>query len=348
MLTKLLTSHTLYYQIVTGLVLEPYYWKTVSIIMTPIFHFRSYCFLLSLSLLYTGCSEAPSAPSGQLPICEELKSEFLKVSFEFTNTQDTIPVRASHNGILESFSVKNNSRVRKGIVVAQIENKAAYLRLRDQKSTLKTKLESLNFPKILESVEPTWRNYAKSIELDNLLPEVPKFSYREEIKFLEESGIVAAINEIILSEKRMLPYFTKSPGSGKFYQGTQSGTLVKKGEVIGEIVQQDGIAIKPLSEMSLISSNLQFELDDQVITTYDSTKKAYVLNKKGTKLNGTYSLQSKQPLVRIPNSSIQNGTIRIVENGNVSRKKIIPLMRTKEYTFIASNGKPICLIRFQE
>lgn len=348
MLTKLLTSLLLFNQIVTTLHTEPYYWTTVRSIMTPTSYFRSYCFILSLGFLFTRCSEAPTASSGELPICEQFHSEFLTIPFEFTSKQDTIPVHASHNGILETFSIKNNSRVRKGIVVAQIENKTAYWKLHDLKSALKTKLESLNFPKILEPVEPTWRNYGKSIELDKLLPSVPEFSYREEMKFLEENGIIADINEIILAEIRMLPFFTKAPSSGKFYQFIQSGTIVKKGQVIGAIVRQDGITIKPLSEINLISAGLQFELNDKVITTYDPKKKAFVLKQMKTKLNGRYTLRSKQTMVRIPNSVIQNGTIRIVENRKMKRKTIVPLLRTKAYTFIASNGKPICVIRTQE
>lgn len=310
--------------------------------------FHARWFIVSLCILLTGCQEGPSVLRSKTPPCDQITSAILKIEFEFIPKLDTIPVRAPQSGILESYSIASNTYVGKGIVVAHIENRNAYLHLSEQKSSLKSKLESLDFPKILQPVESTWRNYGKSIELDNLLPPVPEFSYREEMKFLEENGIVAAINEIILSEIRMLPYFTKAPSSGKFYQDIQSGTLIKKGEVIGEIVRQDGIAIKPLSEMSLISSKLQFELNDKVITAYDPKKKAFVLKQMGTKLNGKYSLRSKQPLVRIPNSAIQNGTIRVVEKGKMKRKTIVPLLRTKEYTFIASNGKPICLIRIQE
>lgn len=313
--------------------------------MTPPTHFRTYCFAIGISLFLIGCSDPSPKDAMEHIICEQIDSKPLELSFQFAQKQDSIPIRATHSGILESFSIKSNAIIRKGIVVAHIENRDAYLNLRDQKSRLKSDLAKLEFPKILEPTETTWREYGESIQLEALLPEVPKFSFREEMNFLKEKGIIAEINSIILSEIRMLPYFTKAPTGGKFIQIKNPGTEIKKGDVIGVIVKKSGIEIQP-EENSLryVSADFQFELDNKTIISYDTNKHSFVLKQNERNLSGTYSLQSIQALVRIPNSAIKNGTIGVLENGIISRKKITPLIRTAEHTYIASSEKSICLV----
>ena len=306
--------------------------------------FHTRWFIVSLCILLTGCQEGPSVLRSKTPPCDQITSAIMKIEFEFIPKLDTIPVRAPQSGILESYSIASNTYVGKGIVIAHIENRNAYLHLREQKSSLKSKLESLDFPLILSQVEQKWRDYGKSIQLDNLLPQTPEFSYQEEIKHLEATGVVSAINEIILAEIRMLPYFIKSPEIGKFHQYLKSGSTVNKGDVIGVIVTNKGTSIKPLADMKLHTSKLQFAYEGKVIISYDPQKQEFTRMKHRVALRGKHTLQSTQPLFRIPNTAIQHGQIRLLEKGHVFRKQITPLIHSNDYTYVHFMQKQICLI----
>ena len=161
---------------------------------------------------------------------------------------------------------------------------------------------------------------------------------------MEATGVVSAINEIILAEIRMLPYFIKSPEIGKFHQYLKSGSTVKKGDVIGVIVTNKGTSIKPLADIKLHTSKLQFAYEGKVITSYDPQKQEFTRMKHRVALRGKHTLQSTQTLFRIPNTAIQHGQIRLLEKGRVFRKQITPLIHSNDYTYVHFMQKQICLI----
>lgn len=343
MLTKLLTSPSVYYQNVTRHKSEPYTWERVRTCMKPISTLLSFVFVALLLALIHSCSEAPETRTAPLS-CKPITAETLALEVEVSYAPDSIPVRLPKNGVLESFSVPTGRPVTENRVLAILENRDVYAALRDQKLALQNQLRTLEFPAPLESVSGKWKRFGETIALDDLLPQVPEFRYKEELDLLQENGIIEAINAIVRNEKSLRPYFISAPASGIFRSAATPGRSFKKGDVLGYIHKTKQVQINLSDDIRAVQTPLILRHASGARIRFVNNTGAFEASGFSPALTGTTTLQANSRVFKIPRDAIQGGQIRTVRNGKMQTRPVRVLLETDTWSYVRATTQSLCLV----
>ncbi|MEM7038872.1 MAG: HlyD family efflux transporter periplasmic adaptor subunit [Bacteroidota bacterium] len=168
-----------------------------------------------------------------------------------------------------SVPLKAGQRIRKGQIVARIDDREARLNLQSQKSQfMKAVADILADLKIDYSDRfPTWQAYFESLDVAKALPELPEVTATKEKTFLATRGIFSSYYNILSQEERLKKYKIYAPVSGAYSQVMlEPGSVAGLGSRIATLVRTDQLElVLPVQagDIAFISAGTAVEVSAQ-------------------------------------------------------------------------------------
>lgn len=185
-------------------------------------------------------------------------------------TSESLDLIAEVSGKMYSAGIplKEGQRFRRGDVLYKIDDDEAKLSLQSQKSNFLKELAAIlpdlkvDYPESYEA----WKNYFSSIDLNNSLPEIPKYKSDKEKTFLATKNIYSSYYTIKREEINLKKYVYRAPFNGITSQVMlQSGSFVNPGNKIATILRSDKLELKvdvSVDDINWISLNTEATIVD--------------------------------------------------------------------------------------
>lgn len=320
---------------------------------------RLYIPLILLILAFLGiqvaCTEQPAVKPRKQPqtiTTTDTVFQSQTIPFTFTPTCDTF--FAQKKLTIEHLSVKNNQRVRKGMVVARAENQTSFNLLAKEKNSLKNLLINATPSPILSDEFEQWKQFANQIQENDLLPKIPTIQFKEEVAYLNRIGAIDHINRIIQIEQAMHVFFIQAPISGiiQFKQLKERQT-VKKGQQLFTITStNEGILTvqNPQSNFKkgdIIAINQQFIELIKVNKISSQTTSFHVRStaKKNIPSEGNVVQKGSFHLTAIPKTVVKNAHVKIYQHNHWQPVRIA-VIREDDRNVYTNSLKPGTKIQY--
>lgn len=123
-------------------------------------------------------------------------------------------ISAQRTGKLERLV--ENPEFKKNSLLVQFDDYDAFVEISGEKETLKDEITNAfnNAPKSLQAIEKKWRDFAKKMSPDKLIPPFPSFEYKEEAEFIDKTQIQEIYQTILKKELSINNYFQMSKEDG--------------------------------------------------------------------------------------------------------------------------------------
>ena len=265
-----------------------------------------------------------------------------------------IPIISEVQGELIGYKnspIKKGRKFKKGEILFKVKNIEALLLLESKRSQFLNLTSSIlsdisiDFP----NEEDKWEKYVNSIEIDKILPEIPKLTSNKEQTFIESKSIISQHKLIKIDEERLKKYTFKAPFDGSITKTySDIGAVITPGRSVVDIIKNEDLEI----EIQVNTSELEnIQIGDQIKLHYGTDTILAIIVRKGNivnrntenisvfaKLNEGHNLYGGMSLtvsidtyaehksVSIPERAIfGNNEVYIVTDGKLRKKSISKL-----------------------
>jgi hypothetical protein len=314
--------------------------------------------LILSSLLLTDCTNHKKESVTPQLVASFVIRETVNVSDSITIQAELSPaivtIDAPTNGTIERFNEKPGTTVRKHQILARFNDKTAFSTIRSDKEALKNKIEGLlpTLPKELKIIVPKWIKYYQSISVDQLLPELPTFEYREELNSFQQAGVIELRNHIVSEEIALSKYFVQTTHSGillRFLPAEKH--FYKKGAAFCEIAQTNQGVLKVTGTELPINDTLFWNNRRLLITGIQGTDASANYYTVTTSVTPTATQNIALLHIRsiravnIPAAFVVRDTVYVYKNGRAVAQQVKIIRRNHRQVAVTNLSPNDCVLQ---